>query len=205
MEELLQDLRYGFRMLLKSPGFTGAAVLALALGIGANTAIFSVVDAVLLRPLPYPEPDQLMVLREFKLPVHPEFPVAPGNFLEWQNQSSTFESLCAYRGASYNLVSGSTPQRIQAARVSAGLITALGTPPAIGRDFLAEEDQEGRGNVVVLSHGLWQRQFGADPNIVGQTITLSGVVHIVVGVMPPSFRFPDDATEIWTPPCTRSG
>ena len=103
METFIRDLRYGSRMIIKSPGFMAATVLALALGIGANTAIFSVVEAVLLRPLPYPEPDRLMVLREFKLPEHPEFPVAPGNYL------------CAYRGDSYNLVIGSTPQRLQAA------------------------------------------------------------------------------------------
>jgi len=199
METLFQDLRYGARMLIKQPGFTVIAVIALALGIGANTAIFSVVNTVLLRPLPYNDSDRLMTLRSYNIPKHPDFSVSPGDFLEWQKQSESFQSMGTYRTASYNLIGNGDPERLRAARFSAGLITMLGVTPLIGRDFLPEEDQEGRGGVAIISYSLWQRLFGADPNVAGQPLALSGESYTVVGVMPADFKFPESGIDIWTP------
>ena len=199
MENLVKDVRYGARMLVKNPGFSIVAIIALALGIGANAAIFSVVNTVMLRSIPYPEPDRLMVLRENKLPEFPEFSVSPGNFLDWQKQSTVFERLAAFNGASYNLVSDTEPERLRGARVSAGLFEMLGAAPAYGRNFLDEEDKEGHGNVVILSNALWKRRFASDPNIVGQQITLSASSYTVAGVMPAGFSFPDSETELWAP------
>ncbi|HEX8775370.1 MAG TPA: ABC transporter permease [Pyrinomonadaceae bacterium] len=199
MNTLWQDLRYGLRMLLKNPGFAVIAVIALALGIGANAAIFSVVNAVLLRSLPYDDPDRLIVLRENKIPQFPEFSVSPGNFLDWQKQNTVFEKLAAIRGFSYNLVGTGEPERLRGARISAGLFEMLGVKPAQGRTFLAEEDQPGRDSVVILSNSLWQRRFGADPNILGRALTLNASTYTVIGVMPPDFQFPDRETELFTP------
>lgn len=200
-----QDLRYGLRVLRTSPGFTLVAVIALALGIGANTAIFSVVNKVLFQPLPYAEPDRLMMIRETALPKFPEFSVAPGNFLDWQKQNTVFSRMAAYNGAAFILVGGSEPQRLRASRVTVELFTLLGVKPALGRDFVAEEEQEGKGKVVILSHGFWQRRFGGDSKIVGQTLTLSGQPYTVVGVMPAGFEFPDDTTDFWVPMAFTAG
>lgn len=200
MTTLVQDLRYALRMLLKNPGFAVVAVIALALGIGANTAIFSVVNTVLLQSLPYDDPDRLMIVRENKLPQFPEFSVSPGNFLDWQKQSSSFEKLTAINGAAYNLVAGDAePERLRGARVSAGLFEMLGAKPVQGRTFMDEEDQPGRENVVILSGSLWKRRFASDSNIVGQSITLSATSYTVIGIMPGTFQFPDRDTELWTP------
>ena len=200
MTSLVQDLRYALRMLLKNPGFAVVAVIALAFGIGANTAIFSVVNTVLLRSLPYDDPDRLMIVRENKLPQFPEFSVSPGNFLDWQKQNNSFEKLVAINGAAYNLVAGDAePERLRGARVSAGLFEMLGAKPVQGRTFMDEEDQPGRENVVILSGGLWKRRFGSDPNIIGQSITLSAASYTVIGIMPATFQFPDRDTELWTP------
>jgi putative ABC transport system permease protein len=200
MTTLIQDLRYAFRMLLKNPGFAAVAVIALALGIGANTAIFSVVNTVLLRSLPYDDPDRLMVVKENKLPQFPEFSVSPGNFLDWQKQNASFEKLAAVQGSSYNLVTGDAePERLDGARVSAGLFEMLGVKPVQGRTFLEEEDQPGHQNVVVLSSNLWKRRFGSDPNIIGQSITMSAASYTIIGIMPPSFQFPDRDIDLWTP------
>jgi len=187
-------------MLLKNRGFAAVAVIALALGIGANTAIFSVVNTVLLRSLPYDDPDRLMVVKENKLPQFPEFSVSPGNFLDWQKQNASFEKLAAVQGSSYNLVTGDAePERLDGARVSAGLFEMLGVKPVQGRTFLEEEDQPGHQNVVVLSSNLWKRRFGSDPNIIGQSITMSAASYSIIGIMPPSFQFPDRNSELWTP------
>ncbi|HEV2668683.1 MAG TPA: ABC transporter permease, partial [Blastocatellia bacterium] len=184
MQTLWQDLRYGARMLLKRPGFTLVAILTLALGIGANTAIFSVVNAVLLRPLPFKEPDRLMTILETKLPQFPEFSVAPGNFLDWKRQNTVFERLVAYTGAPFNLVGAGDPEQLRGLKVTDGFFAMFGAQPQIGRDFLPEEDQPGRNNVVILSHGLWQRRFAGEANILNQTLTLSGQSYTVIGVMP---------------------
>ncbi|MGA9769122.1 MAG: ABC transporter permease [Blastocatellia bacterium] len=199
METLLKDVRFGVRMLVKNPGFAVVAVIALALGIGANTAIFSVVNAVLLRPLPFEAPDRLMVIRETKLPQFPEFSVAPGNFLDWQKQSTVFEQMAAIQTSPFNLVGTGEPERLQGQRVTDGFFAMLGAQPQIGRVFMPEEDQPGHSNVVILSHGLWQRRFGGDPNILSQTIMLNGQSFNVVGVMPPTFRYGGRNTELWTP------
>ncbi|HXG67845.1 MAG TPA: ABC transporter permease [Blastocatellia bacterium] len=199
MNTLTQDIRYGFRMLLKSPGFTLVAVIALALGIGVNTAIFSVVNTVLLRPLPYREPDRLLALQEQHAVKHSEMPVSPGNFVEWEKQNTTFEKLAAYRTTSHILTGIGEPQRLRGARVSAGTFTMLGINPLQGRDFMDEEDLPGKGNVALISHGLWQRLFGGNPNIMGQALTLDGNSFTVIGVMPQTLKFPDAETEIWVP------
>ena len=205
MNTLLQDLRYGIRMLLQNPGFTVVAVIALALGIGANAAIFSVVNAVLLRPLPYDDPSRLMILRENKLPQFPEFSVSPGNFLDWQKQNTTFENMAAVNGSAYNLITESEPERLIGARVTAGLFEMLGARPAQGRIFLDEEDQPGHETVAILSDGLWRRKFGADPGVIGQSITLNATSFTVVGIMPPTFQFPDRDTALWTPMAFNAG
>jgi putative ABC transport system permease protein len=199
METLLKDVRFGVRMLIKNPGFTLVAIATLALGIGAITAIFSVVYAVLLRPLPFKDPDNLMVIRETKIPQFPEFSVAPGNFLDWQKQNTVFEQMAAINTSSFNLIGTGEPERLQGQRVTDGFFAMLGAQPQTGRVFTPEEDQPGHSNVVILSHGLWQRRFGGDPNILNQTITLNGQSYTVVGVMPTTFRYGGRNTELWTP------
>src|SRR5437773_3237715 len=158
-------------MLFKNPGFTAVAVIALTLGIGANSAIFSVVNAVLLRPLPYEESDKLMLLSE-REPQLEGMSIAYPNYLDWREQNGVFQNLAVFRRQSYNLIGGSEPERLIGGQVSADMFPALKVKPILGRTFLAEEDKPGGNPVVVLSHGLWQRRFGSDPNIVGQTLTL---------------------------------
>ncbi|MCM3871733.1 MAG: ABC transporter permease [Pyrinomonadaceae bacterium] len=201
METLLKDVRYGVRMLVKNPGFTVVAVIALALGIGANVAIFSVVNGVLLRPLPFSEPDRLMMIRETKLPQFPEFSISPGNFLEWKKQNTVFERLVAFKGSSLNLIGTGDPERLRVLNVTEGFFAMLGAQPQLGRDFLLEEDQPERNNVVILSQGLWQKRFGGDPKILNQSIALSGKSYTVIGVMPATFRFGpgDEQIDLWTP------
>lgn len=197
METLLQDLRYGVRTLIKNRGFTAIAVLALALGIGANTAIFSVVNAVLLRPLPYRDPDRIMtVLYERRIPV------APADFLDWKEQNHVFENIAAAQYWQPNLTGRDRPEHLWALHLTADMFDLLGVKPTLGRTFLPGEDQPGKQHVAVLSHRLWQRRFGGDPAIVGQAITLDGESYTVIGVMPPDFRFaPFWATraELWAP------
>src|SRR5262245_5360957 len=199
IETLLQDLRYGLRMMIKNPGFTSVVVLTLALGIGANTAIFSVVNAVILQPLPYPEAAQLIRLWESN-PGRgwPEFSASAPNFADWRKQKSVFEQLAAYEFATFNLTGDGEPERVVALGVTANLFSTLGTPPALGRNFLPEEEQPGRHRVAILSDGLWQRRFGADPQLIGRQIQLSGESYTVVGVMPPRFQLTAGA-EVWTP------
>jgi putative ABC transport system permease protein len=197
--DLRRDLRYALRMLRMNPGFTAVAVIALALGIGANTAIFSVVDSVLLRPLPFNNPDRLMVIREMKLPQFPEFSVSPGNFLEWQKQNTVFDRMIALRGSAFNLMEGGEPERLRGTSVTDGFFSMLGVQPQIGRDFLREEDQPDHNHVVILSYGFWQRRYGGDPGVLNRSINLDGESYNVIGVMPSSFSFGGDLTEFWTP------
>ncbi|MCI0486654.1 MAG: ABC transporter permease [Blastocatellia bacterium] len=199
MNNLLKDIRFGVRMLTGNLRFTVVAVIALALGIGANAAIFSVVNTVLLRPLPFEDPDRLMMIRETKLPQFPEFSVSPGNFLDWQKQNTVFEQMTAINGAAFNLIGRGDPERLRGQRITHGCFAMLGVQPQIGRDFLPEEDQPGHNEVVILSHGLWQRRFGGDPNILNQAITLDGQSYTVIGVMGQDFRFGGSDTELWTP------
>jgi predicted permease len=192
-----QDLRYGIRMLTKSPGFTLIAVMTLALGIGANTAIFSVVNAVLLRPLPYPESERLVFLRErgFNFP---EMSVSYPNFSDWRAQQKVFEQIGVFNWGSYNLTGRGEPQRLTGVRISADALTALRVQPAIGRLFNNDEDKPGAPLLVVLSYTAYQDRFGANPEILGQPITLDAESYTVIGVMPSGFMFPDQA-DFWTP------
>src|SRR5262249_32534531 len=151
METLIKDIRYGIRMLIRQPGFTAVAVVALALGIGANAAIFSIVNSVLLRPLPYRDSARLMRTRETKLPQFPEFSASPGNFYDWQKQNDVFERIVAIRSTAANLTDGAEPERIQIQRVTDGFLSMLGIQPILGRDFLAEEDRPGHGFVALRS------------------------------------------------------
>ena len=198
-DEMIQDLRYGVRMLLKHPGFTLIAVVTLALGVGANTAIFSVVNAVVLRPLPYPEPERLIRLWDSN-PGRgwPEFAASALNFEDWRKQQTVCEQLAAYEFATLNLTGDGGPERVFALGVTANLFPTLGIPPALGRNFLPEEEQAGRHRVAILSDGLWQRRFGGDPQLIGRQIQLSGESYTVVGVMPPRFKL-TPGTEVWTP------
>ena len=202
LETLLQDLRYGARMLRKNPGFTAVVVLTVALGVGANAAIFSVVDAVLLRPLPYPESDRLvMAWEKVSLPNYQndENNPSPGNFSDWKNQSTIFENMGAYRNRSFNLTGEGEPVRVEGEQVSAGLFSVLKVNAALGRVFTAEDDQPAGRHVVVLSDGLWKSRFGADAQILHKTILLDGESYAVVGVMPTGFHFPDPDDQLWVP------
>jgi putative ABC transport system permease protein len=196
-DEMFQDMRFGLRMLLKHPGFTFIAVLTLALGIGANTAIFSVVNAVLIRPLPYPEPDRLVILDEVP-PGGGQFAIAPGNFVDWRDQSGSFVGMAAFGRMSFNLTGHGEAERLPGLRLSANSFALLGIKPALGRDFLPEEDQPDYNRVVILSYGLWQRRFGGEPDLVGKMLTLDGNSYTVIGIMPRDFRF-FEGIEVWTP------
>jgi putative ABC transport system permease protein len=198
MESLLHDLRFGARMLAKSPNFTLIAVLTLALGIGANITIFSVVNAVLLRPLPYPEADRLVYLwSEAPMQNIRERASAYANFSEWRNQNKSFEDLAVFDPTVVTLTSAAEPEQVMSVRASANLFSLLGVPPLLGRTFTADEERQ-KARVVVLSHGLWQRRFGASPDILGQTLEIDGVSSQVIGVMPESF-LPSRENRIWEP------
>ncbi len=189
MEHLLSDLRYGARMLWKKPGVTIIAVLALALGIGANTAIFSVVYALLLKPFPFPELERIVaVWDESQRTPHNEVSIA--NYLDWQAQSQSYEHLALYQWSGVNLTGTENPERVQGFLVTANLLDALGMQPMMGRNFKAEENEPGKNTTVILSHGLWQRRFGSDPNIVGKTMQVNGLIRTIIGVMPAEFNFP---------------
>jgi putative ABC transport system permease protein len=200
IETLMKDIRFGIRMLLKSPGFTVVAVIALALGIGANSAIFSVVNTVLLRPLPYKDPERLvMVWEDNTRHGYPRDTPAAANYIDWRDQNQVFEAMAAIADLSLNLTGSGEPERIDGKRVSANLFSLLGVEPQLGRAFLPEEDQPGGNCVVMMSHGLWQRRFGFDKKIIGQPLTLNGASCTVVGVMPPDFQFPSREAELWVP------
>ena len=200
MQTLWWDVRQSGRMMRKNPGFTTVAVMVLALGIGANTAIFSVINAVLLRPLPYRDPQQLVMLNERNLKLgFPMFSVSPTNFNDWRSQSRSFEQMCAYTGFFFVLTGSGEPERIPGARVSAELFPMLGIQPMHGRLFLPEEDQPGRNLVVILSESLWRRRFGADREILGRGVTFNGQVYTVVGILPSSTYFPNWNTQAWAP------
>src|ERR1044072_2535170 len=175
MNSLLQDVRFSFRLLLKKPGFTLIVVLALALGIGANTAIFSVVNAVLLRPLPYKSPEHLVWLRE-TCPLNDiqDEPASPPNYMDWKTQAESFEDMGALVSTMLTLTNNGEPARIPSVYVPDGFFSVLGAEARIGRTFTPEEDSPGNSRVVVLSNNLWQRRFGADPNIIGNAITING-------------------------------
>ena len=199
MESLLGDIRYALRNLLRRPGFTLIAVITLAVGIGANTAIFSAIHALLLKPLPFPELDRVVAIWD-KFPsrgvMHNEVTVA--NYLDWQSQTQSFEQLALYRWWNANLTGIDPPERIQGFLVTANYLDALGMKPIMGRNFFAEENQPGKDAVAIITHSLWQRRFGGDPNILNKTIIINSVVRTIVGVMPEHFNFPKGG-EVYAP------
>jgi len=195
---LLQDLRYAFRMLLKFPAFTAIVIVTLALGIGANTALFSVVNGVLLNPLPYPHSTQLVALYEKNAGMD-RAPISYLNFLDWQRATQTFSSLAIYRHEDYNLTGRGQPERVNGLMVSAGFFPTLGIHPALGRDFRSEDDRIGAAPVVMLSDGFWHGHFGASPSVVGSSIDLNGADYTVTGILPPEFTFYGIQRDIYTP------
>ncbi len=199
METLWQDVRYGARMLAKSPAFTLVAIVMLALAIGANTAIFSVVYSVLLRTFPYSEPERIVMVWEQR-PKEGNFKnvVSPADYLDWRAQNQVFEYIAAYTQQSADVIGAGEPERVPAGIGTADFFRVLGVQPHLGRLFREGDDQQGNHRVVVLSHGLWQRKFGADPAIIGRKVNLSGADHEVIGILPASFRFPYPA-EMWAP------
>src|SRR5215469_5844332 len=206
METLIQDLRYGLRMLRKSPAFTTVAVITLALGIGANTAMFSVADAFLLRPVSVSDPDRLAMVMEVSPGQNIKDTaswntVAPGNFEDWKEQSRSFESIAARRWRSFNVTGTGDPQRILGVEVSANFFDMLHERPEMGRAFLAGDDTVGHEQQVVLSYGLWKRAFGSDRRVVGSEVKLNERPYTVIGVMPKGFTFPQPA-ELWVPMVT---
>jgi putative ABC transport system permease protein len=202
MSGVIQDLRYAVRQVRKAPGFAAIAVITLALGIGANTSIFSVVNAVLLRSLPFSDADRLV--RVWHTPPQSSFPgisvfsISPANFLDWQSQNHVFSSMAIYGFGGFTLTGSDKAEQVTASRVSPEFFSTLGAQPMLGRAFSAEENNPGHSNVVVLSHRFWQDHFASNRDIVGRDITLDGAKYLVAGVMPPSFRFPDFA-QVWTP------
>ena len=199
MNALWQDLRYGMRMLLKAPGFTLIAVLTLALGIGATTAIFSVVNGVLLRELPYRDEARLVTLwqNDLKSGIERE-EVSPANFFDWRDRVQSCDIVAAAEPFAFNLSNDGEPETFRSWLVTQGFLEALGTAALYGRAFLPEEYQPGKGQVIVIGYGLWQRRFGGDPNLIGRQLTLNGRPHTVVGVMPPEFQYPV-GRELWAP------
>lgn len=198
-EDMFQDLRLGARLLVKHPGFTAITVLTLALGIGANVTIFSVVNSLLLRPLPYADPDRLIFLwSEAPRQNVREGTSAYANVADWREQSKSFEGVAVFDGATVTLTGAVEPERVQSVRASANLFSLLGAAPALGRTYTADEERE-KTRVVVISHGLWQRRFGASPNVLRETLEIDGVSSQVIGVMPEQFRFPSENSQVWEP------
>jgi putative ABC transport system permease protein len=200
VDNFLQDLKYALRTLRRSPTFTAVAVLTLALGIGATTVIFSVVNSVLLTPLPFAEPDRLVSVWEHNLPLnHPRNPVSAGNFQEWRNRARSFEQIAAFADFDYNLTGIDVPERVHSKAVSAEFFSVLGVTPLRGRAFRREDEAPGAPPVVLVTDALWQRQFGRDSSLLGRTIALNGISQEVVGILPPDFEFFGQPAEIWAP------
>jgi len=198
LEQLLQDIRFGLRMLRKSPGFAAVAILTLALGIGANTAIFSVIDAVLLRNMPYPSPERLVILREFEAHQGPES-VSWMDFLDWRTQNHSFEAIAVYRQDDFALTNFGKPRQIRAGRVSASFFTLLGARTLLGRTFGDAEDKPGANPIAVLSYEFWRSAMGGDPDAVGKTLTLDEKAYTVVGVLAPGFKYFQGRTDLYIP------
>ncbi|MGH9747198.1 MAG: ABC transporter permease [Candidatus Acidiferrales bacterium] len=199
LHALAQDLRYGIRMLARNPGFALVAILTLALGIGANAAVFSVINTVLLRPLPLPDSRQLAVV--FRKNVHAErsWAVAYPDLQDWQRQSQVFEAISAFAPGSVNLTGREEPTRVRGGFVSANFFRVVGVQPSLGRGFQPGEDESGAARVIVINYSLWQGLLGGDPQVLGKPLTLNGQVFTIVGVMPQSFRFPIDYVDTWIP------
>ncbi len=196
-DEMFQDLRYGTRMLMKNPGFTVVIVLTLALGIGANAALFSVVNGVLLNPLPYPQPDQLITLHQSK-PNFATGAIPYPNFLDWKKENQTFSAMALSRGSSFSLLGTGEPEQVQGRRITAEFFSVLGVQPALGRNFAPGEDERGAGPVVLISAELWQRKFNASPDAIGKSLTLDDKSYAIIGVLPASFSL-YRGTDVYVP------
>src|ERR1044071_9011114 len=190
MDSILKDIRYGLRGLLKHPGFTAIVVITLALGIGASTAIFSVVNSVVLRRLPYRTADRIVAIQELS-PAGKRIQVTSANFLDWRAQNTVFEQLAAIKTTTANLALSDQAERIDLAQTNRNFSDAFEITPQYGRLFIPSDEQAGHAPVVVVSHTLWQRRFGADPSLVGKPITLDGANYTVIGIAPPGFQYPD--------------
>ncbi|MDQ3258175.1 MAG: ABC transporter permease, partial [Acidobacteriota bacterium] len=199
MTTLWQDLRYGLRTLLAKSGFALVAVITLALGIGATSTIFSFVNGILLRPLPYQDSERLVLLDE-TAPKRgiPSMGVSFPNFVDWREQNGVFAGVAAYDDRSFAFIGGGEPEQLSGAIVSHNAFEILGVTPMLGRTFHPEEDGPDQSDVVILSHGLWERRFGANSEIIGQSIVVNNRARVVVGVMPLEFKFPETA-ELWIP------
>jgi putative ABC transport system permease protein len=206
MGTLLQDLRYAVRVLLKNRGFTAAAIAVLAMGIGANTAIFSVVNTVLLRPMPFPEPDRLVEVLHVppaqSFPGTRRFAVSPANYLDWRTLAKSFDGMAAYRARQFTLTGIDRPETVQCAEVGADFFSILGAQPRIGRLLTADDDRPGRGNVAVISYAFWQSHFGSSPDVLGRTLILNAEPYSIVGVAAPNLHFPawrPASADVWMP------
>src|SRR5262245_19369171 len=202
MSSLITDLRHGVRLLFRAPGFAAVAVLTLALGIGANTAIFSTINDALFRPLPYGDPDRVvMVWEDVSYLGFPRNTPAPANYLDWKARNRVFTDMAATRGAAANLTSGGPPEQVVGRRTTANFFGVLDVKPLLGRTFTDEEDRTG-APVAVISYGLWQRRFGGSLSAVGSDVTMNGAARTVIGVMPPDFSFRSESgspVEFWSP------
>jgi len=198
VSSVFQDLRYARRTLANSPGFTAVALLTLALGIGANTAIFSFVDGLLLRPLPYKDASRIVRVME-KPPLGERNGISTLNFLDWQKDDTVFDFMAAQNGASMTLTGERDPVQLRAGRVSAHFFDIFGIKATLGRTFLPGEDQSGKDKVVVLSHALWVSQFGADPSIINRKVSLDNAPYTVVGVLPAGGAFDRAFAQLWRP------
>src|SRR5208282_251342 len=206
LESLARDLRFSLRTLRRTPGFTVIAILVMALGIGANVALFTVVRGVLLKPLPFHDPDRLVMLYEAGLHENEDETtgsnvVSGGMYAEWKNQNRSYSSLALAKGIRVGLSGsgGQLPEKLKSALFSWNVLRTLGVQPALGRDFTQADDNPGANGTVLLSWGLWKRRFGGDANILNQTIDLDAQPYTVIGVMPAWFDFPDSSTQLWTP------
>src|SRR5437016_2599481 len=202
LQDFVQDLHFGLRMLRKSPSFTAAAVLTLALGIGANTAIFSYIDAWFIKPLPFPHPDRLVIFetQDKKHGWTSGGVTSSADFFDFQKQNTSFEQTVAWTVANFNLTSDGSPELVEGGRVSCNYFDALAAKPILGRSFTAEDDRSGAPHVVVLSGGLWQGRYAGHPKIIGRSISIGGEAYTVVGVMPGTFQFPlMGVANLWTP------
>ena len=205
IETFWQDLRFGIRMFLKSPGITAVLLITISLGIGLNSAFFSVVNSLLLNPLPFPDAQDLIIVRTRSAKMSSDqLGVTPEEFTAWRNQTRSFAGITAQAGMLVNLSGADEPERIPARRISTDFFSVLGVRPVLGRDFLPEEEERTSEHVVILSQSVWQRRFNADPSLVGKTITLNNLPYLVVGILPPEFHFPriyegESETELWTP------
>jgi len=199
MQSLIADIRYALRLLARSPGFTIAVVLVLALGIGANSAIFTALDRTVIRPLPYSDPDRIAaVWEDFSAFGSPKSRVSPATFVDWKKRNQAFADMAAYGARSADLSGGGAPEEVQGLAVTANLFPLLGVTPLLGRTFdKSEESPETRA--VVLSYRLWQRRYAGDRNLLGQPILMNGEKYSVLGIMPAGFHYPDRTTEYWLP------